>query len=73
MIQLNKSKLGASSEAVTSFKSPTYLGDSVYIQVDRNLLLLTTDSHELRHAGNQIWLEHSVAVALRDYLNGYLG
>lgn len=67
--------LPASSEAA---KAPTpssaqYLGDSVYIQVNRNLLLLTTDSHELKNAGSQIWLEHSVAVALRDYLNGYLG
>jgi hypothetical protein len=50
------------------------IGDGVYVQeaVERGMLILTTDSHNLPEATNTIYLERKVDLALIAYLNTWL-
>ncbi len=47
---------------------PEYLGDAVYASVEHDSLVLTTDHHEQRQAGNVIILDLSTLAALERYL-----
>jgi hypothetical protein len=51
---------------------PRYLGDAVYVQEDNlGRLVLTTDCHTIRAAGNKIYLEPEVISALENYIQDY--
>lgn len=52
----------------TERPEPEYLGDAVYGQFEGDMLLLTTDSHLIGDAGNQIYLEPAVLTSLLNYL-----
>lgn len=48
---------------------PEYLGDAVYAQATKGgAIYLTTDSHLLHEAGNQIVLEPETLAALLQYV-----
>jgi hypothetical protein len=54
-------------------QSPMYLGNAVYLTADHDgELVLTTDSHKLDEAGNIIFVNKEVAIALHCALNDYL-
>ena len=47
---------------------PDYMGDAVYAtHCDTNSIMLTTDHHEEAQAGNVIFLEPSVMLAVINY------